>query len=275
MFGKKKASDTILIGNAHHIGARDSQQDSFAISDMANYELRETKGVFGVVADGIGGMSDGGKASTIATQTMLQYFNEATPTHRTEIDLLNMLYAANQNVVSVLDTAGAGGSTVVAVVIYGGKLYWAAVGDSRIYLIRNGGIVQINREHTNASELDEKAVKGEITHEAAASDPMRNALTAFLGMGELAAIDRSVRPVKLLAGDRIVLMTDGVFGVLDDNEILSAMNPKTKPHKSTALLQKMILTKNNPAQDNFTAIVFEYIGSRAREGVNKNEAIFN
>jgi len=246
----------VLIGNMHHIGARESQQDSFGISDVSNAGLCERKGVFGVVADGMGGMADGGEVSNIVTHTMLQYFNETNPSGQPELDLLNMLFAANDNVNRYIAGRKKGGSTVVAVILNARKLYWVAVGDSRIYLIRNGALIQVNREHIYAVELDEKAATGEISWEAAASNPKRAALTSYLGMETPEKIDRNIRPMQLLTGDLVLLMSDGVFGVLSDDEILESM--MFGPQKSAETLQEKVLAKQNTNQDNFTTVIFEY-----------------
>jgi serine/threonine protein phosphatase PrpC len=248
----------VLIGNAHHIGARDSQQDSFCISDVFNAELRRSKGVLGVVADGMGGMADGAEVSALVARTMLHYFNENAFSAHTELDLLNMLFAANDNVNRFMSGRSRGGSTVVAVILRGDVLSWVAVGDSRIYLIRNGAIMQINREHTHGVDLDEKAATGEMTWEEALGNPKRAALTSYLGIGKLEKVDRNIRPMQLLPGDRILLMSDGVFGVLSDGEILSAM--AYPPQESAAKLQEMTLAKQNPHQDNLTALIFQYNG---------------
>jgi serine/threonine protein phosphatase PrpC len=137
-------------------------------------------------------------------------------------------------------------------------MVWVAVGDSRIYLIRNGTAVQINREHTYAEELDEKAAGGEISREEALNHPTRAALTSYLGIGRLEKVDRSIRPVPLRDGDRVLLMSDGVFGVLTDGEILAAM--PYDPQESAAKLLEAALAKQNPRQDNLTAVIFEYRG---------------
>ena len=249
----------VSIGNSHHIGTRDSQQDSFAISDISNAELCLRKGVLGVVADGMGGMADGGEISAIVAQTMLQYFYETDPSSHTELDLLNMLYAANDNVNDYISGREHGGSTIVAANIHEAKLYWVAVGDSRIYLIRSGAIVQLNREHNYAVDLDEMAATGEITWEDAANDPKRAALTSYLGIGQLEKVDRNVRPMQLINNDRVLLMSDGVFGVLSDDEIMRAM--AYQPQESAMKLQEMTLAKQNPNQDNLTAVILEYRGA--------------
>jgi serine/threonine protein phosphatase PrpC len=129
------------------------------------------------------------------------------------------------------------------------------VGDSRIYLVRNGAIVQLNREHTYAEELDKMAAMGMMSWEEAASDPKRPALTSYLGMGKLEQVDSSARPMELLSGDRVLLMSDGVFNALADEEILAAIKPE--PQASPARIQEMVLEKGYPGQDNLTVIVFQ------------------
>lgn len=249
----------VNIGNTHHIGARESQQDSFGISDISNRVLCDNKGVFAVVADGMGGLANGREISAIVTSSMLKYFNEKTFHSELEIELLNMLSTANGEVNKYLgkDGKGKSGSTVVSIILKNRQLYWLTVGDSRICLIRNGAIIQINREHTYGADLDEKFAMGEISIEEAQSNPQRNALTSYLGMGRLEKIDRNIRPLQLLRGDRIILMSDGVFGTLSDEEILSVMDAPT--YESAARLEQMILATNKSKQDNFTAIILECI----------------
>lgn len=250
-------SMTVNIGNAHHIGTRESQQDSFALSDISNSGLLAEKGIFAVVADGMGGLADGGKISSLAVSVMLQYFNEQPFHSAADIELLNMVGEANEEINRFLGPEGLGksGSTVVAALVKDYKFTWLSVGDSRICLIRNGTLVQVNREHTYGLELDEQAAMGQISFEQAQKDPQRAALTSFLGMGSLHKIDRSVRPLTLTPGDRVLLMSDGVFGALSDEEILSVMN--LPPVESAARIEQMVLGKHKEKQDNFTAVILE------------------
>lgn len=117
--------------------------------------------------------------------------------------------------------------------------------------------MQVNREHVYGVELDEQAGRGEISFSAAASDPQRKALTSFIGIGKLKKIDRNIRPLKLLEGDRVLLMSDGVFGTLSDGEIAEAMHAPAE--MSGEILDRMIRSKNLANQDNYTAIILEYM----------------
>lgn len=245
------------IGNIQNIGKRESQQDSFGISDLSNKALCAEKGIFAVVADGMGGLANGAEVSALVTRSMLNYFASRPFGPDTSQEFLNMLTNANNETNAFLskNVMGRSGSTVVAVIIKDKKLHWISVGDSRICLVRNGALFQLNREHTYASELDVKAARGEISYEEARSDPQRHALTSYIGMGELEKIDRSLRPVQLAKGDRIILMSDGVFGTLSDEEILSTMH--LPPYEASSQLERLILDKDKKGQDNFTAIIIE------------------
>ena len=244
------------IGNVQNIGKRESQQDCFGISDISNKALCEEKGILAIVADGMGGLSNGADISALVTRNMLGYFAGKRFNQEASQELLNMLSYANREVNSYLKNGREkSGSTVVAVNIKDMMLSWISVGDSRICLVRNGALIQINREHTYASELDEKAAKGLISFEKAKSDPQRHALTSYIGMGEIEKIDHSLRPLKLISGDRILLMSDGIFGTLTDDEILSTMS--STPFEAATRLETLILKKDKKGQDNFTAIIIE------------------
>jgi len=246
----------VRIGVACHMGARESQQDSFVVSDISNQVLLNRKGFLAVVADGMGTFEEGTEISAIVTRTMLQYFEEVGTFVQPDNDLLNMLHCANDNVKQYLTGREQGGSTVVAVCIKGDKLYWISVGNSHIYLVRNGTLMQLNRDHTYAVELDEKAAAGEISWEEAKYHPRRAGLTSYLGIHEPAKIDRAPQPMQLLEGDIIILMTDGIFNNLSDVEILESL--RYEPRESAAKLQEQTLSKRNRKQDNLTAVVIQY-----------------
>ena len=207
----------------------------------------------------MGGLSNGAQISATVTSSMQSSFLTGGPAEPS-MKLLEMLHYANRQVNDYLrwNPGTQSGSTVVAVLIKGASMHFISVGDSRIYLCRGKTLTQLNREHTYASDLDEKAAKGEISLEEAMSDPQRKALTSYIGMGELAKIDRSVHPFQLVPGDRILLMSDGVFGTLTAKEIWEAV--QTDAYHGAERIEQLVLAKNKASQDNFTAVVIECVG---------------
>lgn len=139
-----EAEGAIRIGKLHAQGKRKSQQDSFFVSQE---DMVATHGLLTVVADGMGGLSDGDRVSQTAVSTMAESFYnmKGEPT----LLLLALLEQANTAVNKLLGPSGRNksGSTIVAGLIKDKKFYYLSVGDSRICLFRKGVLMQLNREH--------------------------------------------------------------------------------------------------------------------------------
>ncbi len=252
---KVSAKLSVKYETVHNIGARESQQDNYALSDYQDYLLTNTKGHLAVVADGMGGLANGSEMSGIVVSSLLEYFVNEPFRKSIPAELLTMVYRANKEVLEyVRQIRGElSGSTVVVTDIIDNNLYFASVGDSRIYLIRGGMPIQLNREDVYRNELYQRVGAGELSYEGAESDPERKSLTSFMGVDPLEHVDYNMEPIALCEGDRVVLMTDGVFGTLTDAEICQAI---WKTESSAAeTLEFMVLAKEKSGQDNFTAVI--------------------
>ncbi|MDR1668648.1 MAG: protein phosphatase 2C domain-containing protein [Oscillospiraceae bacterium] len=240
--------------NLQGLGGRENQQDSFGVTDVKDSQY----GVFAVVADGMGGGADGAEVSGLVVSHMLEAFRSGAETTEPPALLLRMVSEAQSKARSFISQRGdaVSGSTLVAAVVKSGELYFVSVGDSRICLLRGGAAVQLNREHIFASELDEKAARGVITLEAARNDPQRASLTSFIGTRDRLQTDGNANPIQLVPGDRLLLMTDGVFGTVTERELTEAA---TLPnvYEAAAEIERVIIAKRKPNQDNFTAVILE------------------
>ncbi len=240
----------ILIGNAQHVGARSDQQDSFGIS---NAEMIARSGLLAVVADGMGGLSNGAVYSRAAVQAALHSFNTEAPEKDDEATLLRVLKRARE---AVADTGRTdGGTTFIAVLIRDRLLHFVSVGDSRISLMRNGGLIQLNREHVYGRELDDLALNGLLSSEEAASDRQRHAITSYLGKQDSMSVDRNIQAISLFSGDKIILMSDGVYNSLSEQELTSLL--LQDPARAAEAIQQAVIGKGNPHQDNMTIIILE------------------
>ena len=242
----------------HHIGKRKNQEDSFGVSDLTNKSLCRTKGAMAVVADGMGGLAGGENVSSLAVLTMLQGFSDMQYGSTGEVELNRLLDNTVDNVNQYLEsTVGLkkSGSTMMAVIVHNDMLSWISVGDSRTALYRNGKLTDLNHRHVYGADLDEMARKNLISPAQAMSHPDRDKLTSYLGMGKLKHVDRSARPMPLMKGDRIILMSDGVFNTLTDPEIEQILGLPIDVVGAT--LEDSVLKKDNPHQDNFTAVILE------------------
>lgn len=247
----------IAVANVHGIGGRDSQQDAFAVSNISDAPLCKSRGVLAVLADGMGGLNFGSEISGIVVGTMMEAFQRGDIPESPAEALMRLVRLADDKVAEFLSghANASGGSTAVAVIIRNGELDYISVGDSRVCLIRDGRMETLSRAHNYGTELDELAERGVYTEEYAAAHPYRHALTSFIGIQDLNKIDRSYRSIPLRQGDRVLLMSDGVFNTLSDDRIIKCMKPD--PYASADALEKALLDEKAPDQDNYTAVLID------------------
>lgn len=251
---RKEEPLTLRIANVQGQGERERQEDSFALVNPAEGEPQDRQGLLALVADGMGGMEDGKAASQWAAECFLQLFQE-----RESEDIPNWFY---RSVHAVSDSVfqrfgGRSGSTLVAVHIREGLLHWLSVGDSGIFLMRNGGVFQLNREHTCLNQLLSQELEREpMDKQRALSDPDAPRLTSFVGINRLAEVDLSLRPMELQRGDVLLLCSDGISGVLTPPELMECMS--LEPEEGCALLEQMVLEKGVLGQDNYTGVLIAY-----------------
>lgn len=241
------------VGNVHHIGRRKAQQDAFGVSALADTALTARKGVLAVVADGMGGLQNSGEISKAMVRGALADFAR-TPDGQRKM-LLSILAEANKKVDEQFSGLGSIGTTFIAASVKDGMLDFISVGDSRIALVRGGAVIALNRAHNFAAELETAAARNDGNITTAESDPRRAALTSYLGMRSLQKVDLPVEPIRLLHGDKIVLMTDGIFGTVDNDTIAEALEPGAAD--GAERLERAVLAKHTVNQDNLTAIILE------------------
>lgn len=240
----------------HNIGARRDQQDSWWISDLGVNTQKE-RGILAVVADGMGGLANGKLVSQLAIETCRELFAQPAGECRPDIRLLELTRNINDRVNRRLASEKErSGSTLVEALIADGRLYFLTLGDSRIYLFRAGKLICLNRPHVYSEELALKAVNNRIPPTAIYSDRQSNALTSFLGLGNLPYLDRNAEGLSLAGGDKILLSSDGVFGTLPEStlEQLLALPPKQAADEIDHRIQSI----GKATQDNYTAVILEY-----------------
>lgn len=249
------AQQPIVAAVHQHIGAREDQQDSYGASDLTAYP---TSGVLAVVADGMGGLSNGGAVSSALVRTFLEGFRRMAGQTQPQDMLLEMAIQANNYINQMLRGAERSGSTLVSAVVQDGYLHFLTVGDSRIYLYRAGTLLQLNREHIYQEELAVKAINRLISIQQVSGDRQAHSLTSYFGIGSIPSIDRNYEGIKLVPGDRILLATDGVFGTLSREEMEQALQGTVG--EATQALGDRIREIDKPYQDNNTALILEYRG---------------
>lgn len=238
-----------------HIGARKDQQDSLIYSDPAEYFQR---GQLAVVADGMGGLANGKAVSSTLVRVYDEGFRRADPRQNSADLLLELAVRANSQINQMLRGQERSGSTLVAAVVKNGYLHFLTAGDSRIYLCRGGGLIQLNREHIYQEELAVKAVNQAVSLSQVRGDRQAHSLTSYFGIGRIPALDRNDEGIKLISGDRILLASDGVFGTLSAAQLEEALRHSV--NEAATMIGDMVRKADKPHQDNNTAVILEYLG---------------
>lgn len=211
------------------LGNREEQQDSIG------WSLNEKMGLI-VICDGMGGLEEGKAASEVCAETFLENFANEIITDPVNY-LRNCTLTANERVRQLGNTSG---STLVSLLVLGNKMYWSSVGDSRGYIIRNGEYVQFTQDQNYKTVLDNQLSTGIISFDEYQSEYSRaESLISFIGIDELELIDFNDVPFELMNGDIILLMTDGLYRILQEETIFNTINN----FADLELSVKMLITK--------------------------------
>lgn len=235
----------IQVGTAHHIGARPSQQDRFGVTEAAG-------GLLAVVADGMGGLTGGDRVSQCIVTELLRL---GAQLDRLEDCLPALVEQVNDRVNGMLGPQGLykSGSTLVSVAATNAWFQWISVGDSRIYLFRSGSLRQLNREHNLFQEW--RLSPGTPGYEEALRNPEGRKLTSFVGMGKLRYVSAGTERIPLQPGDRVLLLSDGVFNTLSQQAMEQLLTNHPQVQQAANAFLKSILETNAPGQDNFTVVI--------------------
>lgn len=254
LLGSPERPVVAQVGNLHNIGQRAYQQDAFGVSPLQDEKLRHSRGVLAVLADGMGGMTNSGELSQAAVLEALRSFPQAPG--GTGETLASVAHSV-LDMVQKRFTGSGSGSTLVLANIRDGKLDFLTIGDSRIALLRDGALLTLNREHNYAATLRHQAALGLIPWREVAENPRRRALTSYLGLADDPAMDFPAEPISLNSGDKIVLMSDGVFGTLDDETLTRVLVRSQNVVEAAHKLEDAVLMARKANQDNFTAVIIE------------------
>ena len=209
------------------------------------------------VADGMGGHAAGEIASEIAIQTLLQHAPESPHGD----NLARAVVAANRAVIRAA-REGMGregmGTTMTAAMLEGRRLVVAQVGDSRAYLLHGGSLQRITRDHSLMADYIEA---GKITEEEAKFHPQRSVITRALGSDPNTLPD--IYEMHVAPGDRLLLCSDGLSGMVDDDLLESTLARVKDPQRCADVLVDEAISAGG--FDNITAIVVDVEGGAARE----------
>lgn len=234
-------------------GTRERQEDSFAFANISDVTLMRCRGLLAVVADGMGGMKDGKIASEAVIARVKTDFESLDVNLDIPSQLRATMLRANEEVFAALGAEG--GSTGVVCVFYNESLYYTSIGDSYLILKRGDSLYHLNRKQNMFTHLCLRQIReGSMDNEAAMMSPEKAALTGYIGMRNLRDMDGTLRPIPLLEGDVILICSDGVGGVLSEDQLKECLSAPT-PAQMCRRMDEEIIAAKRRYQDNYTALV--------------------
>ena len=242
------------------VGVRNRQEDEWGVH-VHPPAIEAGAGLLAVLADGMGGAPAGDRASNLVVSAFLDSYPRCQEPARTR--LRTALTAANDAIEDAIpaDNALDGmGATLVAGLFFPDRCEWLSVGDSFIYLCRNGALSRVNPLHIYANELDARAARGEITRQAALAHADRRMLTSVVMGWPIEEVAQGELPLQ--RGDLVLLASDGL-ATLPDAEIAAicvqgaerAQGEGKKAQRIADALLDRIEASKAPRQDNATVIV--------------------
>ena len=233
------------------------------------FSLIEDEQLF-IVADGMGGHASGEVASKMAAETVGEFYQRTKDEDATwpyKVDR-SLSYIENRLVCGIKlanfriyesanrDIRYKGmGTTIVAAMIKGDKIYLAHVGDSRCYRIRGPKIEQLTRDHSLLE--DYKEAKPDMTEEEQRNFPHKNVITRALGMRDTVQVD--VKPHQIQDGDYYVMCSDGLSGMVEDDQIREIIQ-KTKTLER--VVEELVDHANRAGgTDNITTLVLQCVAA--------------
>jgi protein phosphatase len=229
-------------------GARSYQEDTADVQPDGD-------AVIAVLADGMGGHAGGAVASDLASNAFLRAFSAAEgDVHgrlKEALDAADAAIAAKAD--ASPDLTGMG-CTLVGASFLQGRLEWISVGDSPLFLVRQGVIKRLNEDHSLSPEIDKLAELGFMSWEAARVDSRRHILRSALTGTEIELIDCPDDPLELKPGDVVILASDGIHTIPDD-DIKRVVLAAESPDAAAAALLKAVAAVGDPHQDNTTVVV--------------------
>jgi serine/threonine protein phosphatase PrpC len=234
-------------------GAREDNQDrvTAAVSDQAAMLL---------ILDGMGGHSDGERAAELARRVLVETFWH---TPQPLMDPLGFLHLALGHAHEEVAALGAGlpiehrpRTTVAMCVVQEGTAWWAHMGDSRIYLLRNGEVRRRTRDHSHVEVLLQE---GLISEAQAQNHPMRNYVECCLGGDPILPEMSVARCQRVQSGDVLLVCSDGFWANLSEEDILASLFSGAPLRDSLQALADSAVRRGGAGSDNTSAAVLRLI----------------
>lgn len=244
---------------------REINEDCIRYIQPGDADVLARKGRLAVVADGMGGHAGGEEASHLAVDVLSQvYFENSNPP---PVALTQALNEANDWIYRRASENAAlkgMGTTCTALVLRGGSAYWAHVGDSRLYLIRQDSITMQTEDHSIVTAM---VKDGLIKAEEARNHPNKNVILRALGTSPKVNIDITKKPFPLEAGDIFILCSDGLSDLVEKEEIRQFAS---QDDLQKACIELIALAKERGGYDNISVGIIRVKAAAGNNSIDRS-----
>lgn len=245
------------LASGQALGDRDQQEDAVQIVG----ESTDDGDLLLLLSDGMGGHAGGEIASRLTLQTFAASFG-ASQNRRPQGRLRESLEAANQALAAKIAASpnlGGMGCTLVAVLVVENRIAWCSVGDSILFLFRQGKLSRLNADHSYFGELLELVEAGKMTRAEAEAHPQKNALRSAISGDTPRLIDTNA--IETQPGDVLLLASDGLETLSDPEiEAILARHLSADASETVDALLTAVKSKGRPRQDNTSIVYFRRPG---------------
>ena len=248
----------IDTGNSQNQGARPYQEDSFGYSNITNSNIVSNKGVFAILSDGMGGLSNGKSVADYVVQASIAMFESINPKINISSQLENIVRYINDNVCEqyVADGSSKAGATMVLAYIFKNRIYWITVGDSRLYCYRNGHLLQMNEDHDYKNQLYREYINDGGSIQEVEENVQKDSLVCFIGKKDIPYTDVSLTGYRIKPGDIFVLCSDGIYNGISQDTMKELLTKGDAQAASDSIVENVVNSRL-PGQDNMTVMIIK------------------
>jgi serine/threonine protein phosphatase PrpC len=262
---------------------REHNEDNFLVADLTRRsrglledDREQLVGDWGSVigvCDGMGGAAAGEVASQLAVDIIYEKLTEGSPPHDHDELAQRLVRAVEEAGVRIFNEARADrtrrgmGSTATLASLMDGRLFVAQVGDSRAYVLRHGKLVQVSRDQSLVNQLIEA---GQLTEEEAETFEHNNIILQALGTAETVQVDLTY--VDLERGDRVLLCSDGLSGMVRADELREVLASQRDPLDACRELTER--ANRAGGHDNITVIVADFDGPNLPTSLPEGDLVY-
>lgn len=243
-----QAKKYVDIGKSMTIGSREVQEDQVAAMETA-------AGIMAVLADGAGQAYGGRIASKIAVETCMDIFKDYNAFNNPQYYFRKAYNCANKEILKALGDERRGSASVGCVLICQGFLYYALVGNVKICVYREENLVPVSSGHTVAVLAEQKFHEGTISREDALTLLENRRLYNYLGQDGFRDIEFFDTPVRLKRGDIVVLMSDGIYDLLDFKEVERILGNGNGCQEKAFEIIELVNRNNSELKDNASIVL--------------------